>query len=58
MASAKARGKHVGRRAIPMAKQSKGRSLRSKGMSYREIAKQLRIVPDTAMRYAKSGRLR
>ena len=31
MAAAKARGKHVGRKRIPMSKQSKARSLRSQG---------------------------
>ena len=56
MAAAQARGKHVGRRQIPLAKQSRARSLRSGGMSYREIAKQLSIAPGTAMRYAKAGR--
>ena len=57
MAAAKARGRHVGRRRIPMTKQSKARSLRSRGMSYREIAKQLGIATGTALRYAKKTKL-
>ncbi len=56
MAAAKARGKHVGRKQIPLTKQSKVRALRSGGLSYRDIAKQLGIAPGTAMRYAKSSR--
>ena len=59
-ATAKARGKHVGRRRIGLDKQSaddffgtKVRSLRSKGMSYRAIAKQLGIAPGTALRYTR-----
>ena len=55
MAAAKARGKHVGRRRIPMTKQSKARSLRAEGLSYRQIAKQLGISPGTVVNYTRKA---
>ncbi len=53
MASAKARGKHVGRRRIPMAKQNRARHLREQGLSFRKIASELGVSPGTAANYAK-----
>ncbi len=53
MAAAKARGKHVGRRRIPMAKQNRARHLREQGLSFRKIASELGVSPGTAANYAK-----
>ena len=53
MAAAKARGKHVGRKRIPMSKQNKARSMRSQGLSFRQIAKELRVSPGTVLNYTK-----
>ena len=55
MAAAKARGKHVGRRRISMTKQSKARHLRSQGLSYRKIAKELRVSPGTVLNYTREA---
>ena len=55
MAAAKARGKHVGRKPIPMSKQNKARSLRSRGLTYREIAKQLGVSPGTVVNYTRNA---
>ena len=54
MAAAKARGKHVGRRRIPMAKQNRARHLREQGLSFRKIASELGVSPGTAANYAKA----
>ena len=51
MAAAKRRGKHVGRRPTSMLKQRRARRLRKKGMSYRQIAKEVGISPGSAYRY-------
>ena len=56
MAAAKARGKHVGRKRIPMSKQIKARSMRSQGLSYRKIAKQLGVSTGTVVNYAKTSK--
>ena len=55
MAAAKARGKHVGRRRIPMAKQSRARRLREQGFSLRKIAQELEVSPGTVANYVKAG---
>ena len=54
MAAAKARGVRIGRRRIPMSKQSEARRLRRQGLSYRKIGAQLGISPATALSYAKA----
>jgi DNA invertase Pin-like site-specific DNA recombinase len=56
MAAAKAKGKRIGRRRIPMAKQNRVRRLRSEGMSFRKIAAELGISVGTAAGYAKERR--
>ena len=53
MAAAKAQGRRIGRRRIPMTTQSDIRRLRRQGLSYRQIAKQLHISPATALAYSK-----
>ena len=53
MAAAKARGKHVGRRRISITKQSKAKSMRSQGLSYRKIARELVVSPGTVVNYTR-----
>ena len=55
MAAAKARGKHVGRRRISMTKQSRARLLRSQGVSYRKIAKELKVSAGTVVNYTREA---
>ena len=55
MAAAKARGKHVGRKPISMSKQNRARSMRSKGHSFRQIAKELGVSPGTVLNYTKKS---
>jgi DNA invertase Pin-like site-specific DNA recombinase len=54
MAAAKARGKHVGRRRISIAKQNRARRLRADGWPYRRIAKELGVSPGTVVNYVKT----
>ena len=54
MAAAKARGKHVGRRRIPLAKQNRARHLREQGLSFRKIAKELDVSPGTVANYVSA----
>ena len=53
MAAAKVRGKRVGRRPISLQKQNMARSMRSKGMSFRKIAKELGVSPGTVLNYTR-----
>ena len=53
MAAAKARGKHVGRRRISITKQSKAKLMRSQGLSYRKIARELGVSPGTVVNYTR-----
>jgi DNA invertase Pin-like site-specific DNA recombinase len=55
MAAAKARGKHVGRRRIPMAKQNQARHLREQGLSFRKIAQELEVSPGTVANYVSAA---
>jgi DNA invertase Pin-like site-specific DNA recombinase len=54
MAAAKAKGRHVGRRRIPLAKQNRARRLREQGWSFRRIASELGVSPGTVMNYTKT----
>ena len=54
MAAAKAKGKHVVRRRISMAKQNRARRLRADGWPYRRIANELGVSPATVVNYVKS----
>ncbi len=54
MAAAKARGKHVGRRRIPIAKQNRARRLREQGLSFRKIAQELDVSPGTVANYVRT----
>ena len=55
MAAAKARGKRVGRRKIPMTVQGRIRHLRATGMSVRKVAEQLGVSVGTVANYGGAG---
>ena len=52
MAAAKARGKRIGRRKVPMAVQGRIRRLRAQGMSVRKVAEEVGVRVGTVANYA------
>ena len=56
MAAAKARGKRIGRRKVPMAVQGQIRRLRAQGMPVRKVAKEVGVSVGTVMNYGPQGR--
>ena len=56
MAAAKARGKRIGRRKVPMAMQGQIRRLRAAGMSTRKVAKEVGVSVRTVMNYSQQSR--
>lgn len=52
MAAAKARGKRIGRRKVPMAVQGQIRRLRAQGMSVRKVAEEVGVRVGTVANYA------
>ena len=54
IAARRARGKRVGRRSVSPATQSRIRRLRSDGLSFRQIARELKISAGAAFKYSKA----